>query len=157
MPAIPKVILCLNSESFTVYTWIFYPVPIYEIMVPSQFNVIYFWDSIFFTLNMYFCAHLQKTKPTQHSVRELRALGLTPHFLACRSAQVCTSYIHCLYASQHSADIIVLWCVAAFAGKYKAKTFTVLPCPSKFQINRLDFSTLCIGSQFTSMWSLTFS
>lgn len=27
----------------------------------------------------------QKTKPTQHSVRELRALGLTPHFLACRS------------------------------------------------------------------------
>ncbi|KAL1558323.1 CTP synthase (glutamine hydrolyzing) [Salvia divinorum] len=29
----------------------------------------------------------QKTKPTQHSVRELRALGLTPHFLACRSAE----------------------------------------------------------------------
>ncbi|XP_047310924.1 CTP synthase [Impatiens glandulifera] len=29
----------------------------------------------------------QKTKPTQHSVRELRALGLTPNFLACRSAQ----------------------------------------------------------------------
>lgn len=30
----------------------------------------------------------QKTKPTQHSVRELRALGLTPHLLACRSADV---------------------------------------------------------------------
>ncbi|GER42782.1 CTP synthase family protein [Striga asiatica] len=29
----------------------------------------------------------QKTKPTQHSVRELRALGLTPHFLACRSTE----------------------------------------------------------------------
>jgi len=29
----------------------------------------------------------QKTKPTQHSVRELRAYGLTPHLLACRSAQ----------------------------------------------------------------------
>ncbi|XP_061338416.1 uncharacterized protein LOC133285226 isoform X3 [Gastrolobium bilobum] len=29
----------------------------------------------------------QKTKPTQHSVRELRALGLTPHLLASRSAQ----------------------------------------------------------------------
>ncbi|CAN1196463.1 CTP synthase [Linum perenne] len=29
----------------------------------------------------------QKTKPTQHSVRELRALGLTPNLLACRSAQ----------------------------------------------------------------------
>lgn len=32
--------------------------------------------------------YVQKTKPTQHSVRELRALGLTPHLLACRSAQV---------------------------------------------------------------------
>lgn len=29
----------------------------------------------------------QKTKPTQHSVRELRALGLTPDLLACRSTQ----------------------------------------------------------------------
>ncbi|KAJ3681336.1 hypothetical protein LUZ60_015825 [Juncus effusus] len=29
----------------------------------------------------------QKTKPTQHSVRELRALGLAPDLLACRSAQ----------------------------------------------------------------------
>ncbi|KAL8159072.1 hypothetical protein V2J09_000609 [Rumex salicifolius] len=29
----------------------------------------------------------QKTKPTQHSVRELRALGLTPNLLACRSAE----------------------------------------------------------------------
>jgi len=40
----------------------------------------------------------QKTKPTQHSVRELRALGLTPHLLASRSAEVyhCTSW--CLYA-----------------------------------------------------------
>ncbi|XP_022640654.1 CTP synthase isoform X2 [Vigna radiata var. radiata] len=29
----------------------------------------------------------QKTKPTQHSVRELRALGLTPHLLTSRSAE----------------------------------------------------------------------
>ncbi|KAK6941059.1 Glutamine amidotransferase [Dillenia turbinata] len=33
------------------------------------------------------CPFQSKTKPTQHSVRELRALGLTPHLLACRSAQ----------------------------------------------------------------------
>ncbi|XP_039025111.1 uncharacterized protein LOC120158302 [Hibiscus syriacus] len=33
------------------------------------------------------CCWGAKTKPTQHSVRELRALGLTPHLLACRSAQ----------------------------------------------------------------------
>ena len=31
---------------------------------------------------------LQKTKPTQHSVRELRSLGLTPNILACRSTKV---------------------------------------------------------------------
>eukprot|EP01018_Ginkgo_biloba_P028340 Gb_19183 [translate_table: standard] len=35
----------------------------------------------------------QKTKPTQHSVRELRALGLTPHLLACRSAQVAAAIL----------------------------------------------------------------
>ncbi|KAJ0971769.1 hypothetical protein J5N97_019728 [Dioscorea zingiberensis] len=29
----------------------------------------------------------QKTKPTQHSVRGLRGLGLTPHILACRSTK----------------------------------------------------------------------
>ncbi|XP_022762559.1 CTP synthase 2-like isoform X3 [Durio zibethinus] len=29
--------------------------------------------------------HVQKTKPTQHSVRGLRGLGLTPNILACRS------------------------------------------------------------------------
>ena len=28
----------------------------------------------------------QKTKPTQHSVKELRSLGLTPDFIVCRSA-----------------------------------------------------------------------
>jgi CTP synthase len=26
----------------------------------------------------------QKTKPTQHSVKELRSLGLTPDFIVCR-------------------------------------------------------------------------
>jgi len=31
---------------------------------------------------------LQKTKPTQHSVRGLRSLGLTPNILACRSTKV---------------------------------------------------------------------
>lgn len=31
---------------------------------------------------------IQKTKPTQHSVRQLRGLGLTPHILTCRSTTV---------------------------------------------------------------------
>jgi CTP synthase (UTP-ammonia lyase) len=33
--------------------------------------------------------NLQKTKPTQHSVRQLRGLGLIPNLLACRSSKVC--------------------------------------------------------------------
>jgi CTP synthase (UTP-ammonia lyase) len=47
--------------------------------------------SYFFLIAIFF---FQKTKPTQHSVRELRALGLTPHLLASRSAEVyhCTSW-----------------------------------------------------------------
>ncbi|XP_060178523.1 uncharacterized protein LOC132608747 isoform X9 [Lycium barbarum] len=40
-----------------------------------------------FTSVLYLYWGSWKTKPTQHSVRELRALGLIPHFLACRSAQ----------------------------------------------------------------------
>lgn len=32
----------------------------------------------------------QKTKPTQHTVRELRALGLSPDFIACRSSKPLT-------------------------------------------------------------------
>jgi len=35
----------------------------------------------------------QKTKPTQHSVRELRALGLTPDILCCRSTKPIESSI----------------------------------------------------------------
>ncbi|KAL0420095.1 UNVERIFIED_CONTAM: CTP synthase [Sesamum radiatum] len=50
----------------------------------------------------------KKTKPTQHSVRELRALGLTPHFLACRSAQPLlestrqklSQFCHCCQSTQ---------------------------------------------------------
>ena len=41
------------------------------------------------TLSLYMCCLLlQKTKPTQHSVRGLRGLGLTPNILACRSTKV---------------------------------------------------------------------
>ncbi|KAG6415244.1 hypothetical protein SASPL_122650 [Salvia splendens] len=72
----------------------------------------------------------QKTKPTQHSVRELRALGLTPHFLACRSAEV-----HCYYGQ----DILFLAkifeqklkAIKTSIGEYKAKIVTILPCPCK--------------------------
>ena len=32
----------------------------------------------------------QKTKPTQHSVKELRGLGITPDILVCRSTEPMT-------------------------------------------------------------------
>ncbi|KAG2685044.1 hypothetical protein I3760_10G106300 [Carya illinoinensis] len=35
----------------------------------------------------------QKTKPTQHSVRGLRGLGLTPHILACRSTTALDQHV----------------------------------------------------------------
>lgn len=60
--------------------------------------IVYFW---FFLLirNLY----LQKTKPTQHSVRQLRGLGLIPNLLACRSSKVCLfifgfSFQHCWFS-----------------------------------------------------------
>lgn len=40
---------------------------------------------------MNYVYHVQKTKPTQHSVRGLRCMGLTPHILACRSTTVVLS------------------------------------------------------------------
>lgn len=86
-----------------------------------------------------FCINsfMQKTKPTQHSVRELRALGLTPHFLACRSAQVSlrnllksvrpwktmTSPSYCKVLT-----CLNFFCSAATTGTYKGKIVSVLSC-----------------------------
>ena len=36
----------------------------------------------------------EKTKPTQHSVQQLRAAGLTPDFLVCRSGRSIYKYIY---------------------------------------------------------------
>lgn len=41
-----------------------------------------------FTYGWGWICKMQKTKPTQHSVRGLRGLGLTPNILACRSTKV---------------------------------------------------------------------
>ena len=38
----------------------------------------------------------QETKPTQHSVKELRSLGLTPDFIVCRSKEEVRAI--CIYA-----------------------------------------------------------
>lgn len=43
------------------------------------------------TLEWHWFLYEQKTKPTQHSVRGLRSLGLTPDILACRSTMVFSS------------------------------------------------------------------
>ena len=46
-----------------------------------------------------------KTKPTQHSVRELRSLGLQPDFLVCRSKDIITSSAKEKISLQCSVDI----------------------------------------------------
>lgn len=82
---------------------------------------------------------MQKTKPTQHSVRELRALGLTPHFLACRSAQVSLqnllrSVVICIpwkTLTSHSCCRVLtslFFFSAATTGKYQGKIVSVLSC-----------------------------
>lgn len=55
--------------------------------------------------------HVQKTKPTQHSVRGLRGLGLTPHILACRSTTVCHYLFLCSTEShrQDTSFITLVW------------------------------------------------
>lgn len=81
---------------------------------------------------------MQKTKPTQHSVRELRALGLTPHFLACRSAQVLLQNLlksvipWKLWPLTVTAEswhvLIYFFFPAATTGSYKGKIVSVLSC-----------------------------
>ncbi|XP_078168921.1 CTP synthase family protein [Carex rostrata] len=53
----------------------------------------------------------QKTKPTQHSVRGLRGLGLTPNILACRSAKVLDDNVKqklCQFCHVPVANILTL-------------------------------------------------
>lgn len=49
----------------------------------------------------------QKTKPTQHSVRGLRSLGLTPHILACRSTMVSLFFLSSPLPSPHLKSFLL--------------------------------------------------
>ncbi|PAA74045.1 hypothetical protein BOX15_Mlig028419g1, partial [Macrostomum lignano] len=80
--------------------------PFVEAFRQFQFNV---------GVNRFACIHVslvpeprttgeQKTKPTQMSVRELRALGLSPHLLACRCATP---------LNQSAADKLAMFCHVA--------------------------------------------
>ncbi|KAJ7969371.1 CTP synthase family protein [Quillaja saponaria] len=54
----------------------------------------------------------QKTKPTQHSVRGLRGLGLTPHILACRSTMALDDNVKgklCQFCHVLEENIITLY------------------------------------------------
>lgn len=57
------------------------------------------------------CRNVQKTKPTQHSVRGLRGLGLTPHILACRSTTVSLSLFSLVHlpptGSTHTLKVVL--------------------------------------------------
>jgi CTP synthase len=61
-----------------------------------------------------------KTKPTQHSVRELRAIGLQPDAIVCRSDRV---------IGRHLKEKISLLCDVPIAG--------VISCPDADSIYRV--------------------
>lgn len=59
--------------------------------------------------------HLQKTKPTQHSVKGLRSQGLAPKILACRSTKVfsfSSSFLKLVFnCSELSRLTSEIWCI----------------------------------------------
>lgn len=59
--------------------------------------------------------HLQKTKPTQHSVKGLRSQGLAPKILACRSTKVfsfSSSFLKLVFnCSELSRFTSEIWCI----------------------------------------------
>lgn len=59
-----------------------------------------------------FAYHVQKTKPTQHSVRGLRSMGLMPNILACRSTTVSLSlspYMLIHFVCIHNTPCLLMW------------------------------------------------
>ena len=61
--------------------------------------------------------NLQKTKPTQHSVRGLRGLGLTPNILACRSTKVSSFPLfmfHQFHLTQQSQNFFLCFFLFVF-------------------------------------------
>ena len=65
-------------------------------------------------------AHEVKTKPTQHSVRELRSLGLQPDFIVCRS--------------DHEVDASIRAKIASFCDVPADHVFENSDCPSIYDV-----------------------
>ena len=67
-------------------------------------------------------AHEIKTKPTQHSVKELRSMGLVPDFIVCRS--------------DHEVDADVRAKIASFCDVEEDCVFENSDCPSIYDVPR---------------------
>ncbi len=67
-------------------------------------------------------AHEVKTKPTQHSVRELRSFGLQPDFIVCRS--------------DHEVDADIRAKIASFCDVPADHVFENSDCPSIYDVPR---------------------
>ena len=65
-------------------------------------------------------AHEVKTKPTQHSVRELRSMGLQPDFIVCRS--------------DHEVDADIRAKIASFCDVEPGCVFENSDCPSSYDV-----------------------
>jgi CTP synthase len=67
-------------------------------------------------------AHEIKTKPTQHSVKELRSMGLQPDFIVCRS--------------DHEVEVDVRAKIASFCDVDEGCVFENSDCPSIYDVPR---------------------
>jgi len=67
-------------------------------------------------------AHEVKTKPTQHSVKELRSMGIQPDFIVCRS--------------DHEVDAQIRAKIASFCDVEESCVFENSDCPSIYDVPR---------------------
>ena len=114
----------------------------------------------------------QKTKPTQHSVRGLRGLGLIPDILACRSTKVCFC-LRCVSILTHNLVSIWVWfkSIKSFFFiqaleenvKEKLSQFCHVPVKDAFLVvmlstfkfkSRLFITSLCFLFQLESIFTL---
>ena len=81
---------CFNVQDLRISVWSMSPLCLCSVLLVNRYVYIFtVMKYILYVLEkLKFVLLLQKTKPTQHSIRDLRGLGLSPDIIACRSTKV---------------------------------------------------------------------
>lgn len=112
---------CFNVQDLRISVWSMSPSCLCSVLLANRYVYIFTEMKYHMSRNkltFVLIILLQKTKPTQQSVRDLRGLGLTPDIIACRSTKV---YLSILVSSP-----LVLWYITKtliilsflFSGRY---------------------------------------